>query len=131
MIPDSSGDTPDKQPEKKKKKRTKTNDELAAALGEPDLQKLRDAFDVLFGKYDMTPAYKKTLDRFHLTSLLLTDEELRVDSEEKAKWLSQYRNSLCHLSFGVYATLKPAKVVIDIPQKSGQYKFILVEPGIR
>ncbi|MBP6910554.1 hypothetical protein KBC03_03050 [Patescibacteria group bacterium] len=78
----------------------------------------------------MTPERLATLKKFNLEGLLLSDEERIVDSEKKVGRISQYWQDLAHFSLGVYVTLKPASVRIEMPETSGSYKFIFVEPGI-
>lgn len=69
------------------------------------------------------------LEKYNLTGLLLTQEEKLPNSDDKVKRLAQYCGDLAHVSFGVYSTLTPANVKIDLPETSGQYKFIFAVPG--
>lgn len=78
----------------------------------------------------MTTERLEIIDKFNLTGLILSDDEKVVDSEKKVKWISQYRQDLAHFSLGVYVTVKPATVAIEMPEKSGSFKFIFVAPGI-
>lgn len=103
---------------------------IAEGLRTETVEELREGFDALFGKWEMTPEREKILKKFNLSGLLLSDEEKVVDSEKKSKRLSQYWQDLGHLSLGVYITLKPATVNIEMPKASGSYKFIFVEPGV-
>lgn len=117
------------EPDKKSVVISSASTALTGALREQQIQALRDAFDVMFGKLDMTDEYKKTLERYWLLWLMLTDAEKAIDSEAKMHWISQYRQDLAHVSLGMYTTLQPADIEIDIPQTSGSYKFIFTIPG--
>ncbi len=103
---------------------------IANEFHEENIENLRTAFDVLFWKGEMTAEVKEALKKFNLAGLQLSDDEKTIDSEAKSKWLIQYWQDLAHVSMGVYTNMRPVDINIDIPQESGKYKFIFINPGI-